>query len=48
MKALVIADQNPQINIVETVKNEQIDIIITLGDLERSDILQLAENSRYP
>lgn len=48
MKALVIADRNPQINIVETVKNEQIDIIITLGDLERSDILQLAEIADIP
>lgn len=48
MKALVIADRNPQINIIETVKSEQIDIIITLGDLERSDILQLAEIADIP
>lgn len=48
MKALVIADRNPQINIAETVKNKRIQIIITLGDLERSDILQLAEISHIP
>lgn len=48
MKALVIADRNPQINIVQTVKEQQIDLIITLGDLERSDILQLAEITHIP
>ena len=48
MKALVIADRNPQINIAEIVTDQHIEIIITLGDLERSDILQLAEIRHIP
>jgi len=48
MKALVIADRNPHIDIVDTVTRENIDIIITLGDLERSDIMQLAALPHMP
>jgi len=43
MKILAIADRNPGINISDTVKNESIDLIVTLGDLERHDLLGLLE-----
>lgn len=41
MKAIVIADRNPHINIPEIVEQNQIDLVITLGDLTREDILSL-------
>ena len=33
MKVLVIADADPGIDVVKTIKDEKIDIVITLGDL---------------
>lgn len=48
MKILAIADRAPQIDIRETVDREKIDLIMTLGDLERSDILQLADIHDVP
>lgn len=48
MKALVIADRRPDIDIVATVANEHIDLIITLGDLTREDILSLASITHIP
>ncbi len=48
MKALVIADRDPHINISEAVRNNVIDIIITLGDLTREDILGLEQISSIP
>lgn len=48
MKALVIADHNPQINIPDIVKNEGIQLVITLGDLEREDILGLETINHIP
>lgn len=39
MKALVIADRSPQINIAEVARTEQVELIITLGDLVREDLL---------
>lgn len=41
MNILVIADRRPRIDIIETVKENNIELIITLGDLTREDILQL-------
>ena len=41
MKALVIADRNPTINLIETVKNENINLLISLGDFAREELLQL-------
>ena len=41
MKALVIADRNPDINFAEVIQQNGIDIVITLGDLERHDLLGL-------
>ena len=43
MKALVIADRNPHINIAEVVNREAADLVITLGDLTREDILGLEQ-----
>ena len=48
MKALVIADRRPEIDIAATVVNEHIDLIITLGDLTREDILPLAGITDVP
>lgn len=39
MITLVIADRNPQINIAEVASQENVDLVITLGDLVREDLL---------
>lgn len=44
----MIADRRPSINIIETVQKESIDLIITLGDLTREDILALANITNIP
>lgn len=41
MKILVIADRNPKIDVIETVKSANINLIVTLGDLTSADIYQL-------
>lgn len=41
MKILAIADKQPEIDITATVASENIELIITLGDLTREDILPL-------
>ena len=38
IRALAIADTDPQINIPKTVKKEKIDLVITLGDLTIWDL----------
>jgi len=48
MKALVIADRNPGIDIQQTVISENIDIVLTLGDLERHDLLPLIGVTNIP
>lgn len=48
MKALVIADHRPAIDIVETILANQIDLVITLGDLTREDILGLEHITHIP
>ncbi len=48
MKALVIADKRPKIDIAEMVASSNIDLVITLGDLTREDILGLAQVSNIP
>ncbi len=48
MKALVIADRNPGIDIASTIKTNNIELIITLGDLTREDLLPLAEINHIP
>jgi len=48
MKLLAIADRNPNIDIIKTVQEQSIDMIVTLGDLERHDLLQLAQITHIP
>ena len=48
MKVLVIADRRPRINIAGVVQKEGIELIITLGDLSRADILELKDIQDVP
>jgi Icc-related predicted phosphoesterase len=48
MNILAIADRRPKINIVDTVRDNNIELIITLGDLTREDILQLEQITTIP
>ncbi|MFZ1483767.1 MAG: metallophosphoesterase [Candidatus Saccharimonadales bacterium] len=48
MKALVIADRRPDIDIGATIAAENIELVITLGDLTREDILALADIQHIP
>jgi Icc-related predicted phosphoesterase len=48
MKILAIADRNPGIDIAQTVADEHIDLIVTLGDLERHDLLGLLQAPTTP
>jgi Icc-related predicted phosphoesterase len=48
MKILVIADRNPHIAIEEVVAQESVELVITLGDLTREDILGLERVTHIP
>jgi uncharacterized protein len=48
MKTLVIADRNPHIDIPAIVAQENIELVITLGDLTREDILGLEHVTHIP
>lgn len=48
MNTLVIADKRPKIDIVETVRTNNVQLIITLGDLTREDILPLGQITDIP
>ena len=48
MKTLVIADRRPDIDIASTISAENIELVITLGDLTREDILALAAIKHIP
>lgn len=48
MKALVIADRGPDINYRQVIDENNIDIVVTLGDLERADLLGLAAIKDIP
>lgn len=48
MKALVLADRPPHINIREIIQREQVELIITLGDLEQSDLVELEYVTNIP
>lgn len=48
MKLLAIADRNPGIDIAQVVATEGVDLIVTLGDLERHDLLGLLEVTTIP
>jgi len=43
MNILAIADRQPKINILDVVRDNNIDLIVTLGDLMREDILPLEQ-----
>jgi Icc-related predicted phosphoesterase len=48
MKVLAISDKNPLIDIKSVVNQEGIELIITLGDLIREDLLPLASIKDIP
>ena len=48
MKTLVISDRAPNIDIIQTTNNENIELIITLGDLTREEILPLEHIKHIP
>ncbi len=48
MKALVLADKTPGIDYVETVRKEHIEIIVTLGDFMREQLLGLEKITDIP
>lgn len=48
MKILAIADHQPKIDLVEAVRAHQIDLVVTLGDLTREDILALERITDVP
>ncbi|MCA9323531.1 metallophosphoesterase family protein [Candidatus Saccharibacteria bacterium] len=48
MNVLAIADRRPKIDIKEVVQNNGIELIITLGDLTREDLLQLEQITTIP
>lgn len=48
MNILAIADRNPNINILDVILENRIDLVITLGDLTREDILQLELVTNIP
>jgi Icc-related predicted phosphoesterase len=48
MNVLVVADRRPDINIIEFVEPNNIELIITLGDLVREELLPLKDIARTP
>lgn len=48
MKALIIADRGPQTKIKDILAENPVDIIITLGDLDKAEIQELAEITHIP
>jgi Icc-related predicted phosphoesterase len=48
MKALIIADRQPKVDLIKTVQDVGIELVITLGDLTREDILPLERITTIP
>lgn len=48
MQILAIADRRPRVNILDTVRENNVELIVTLGDLVREDILQLQAIADIP
>lgn len=48
MKALVIADKRPDVDILQMLASQPVDIIITLGNLTMADIYSLAHVTHLP
>ncbi len=45
MRCLVLADVNPKIDLAEKAESEHVDLIISLGDFERSMLLSLQKTN---
>lgn len=48
MNVLAIADRRPKIDIRDVVRQNNVELIITLGDLTREDLLQLEQITTIP
>jgi uncharacterized protein len=48
MKILAIADRGPQHSILETIQENKIDMVVTLGDLEFSELTELSSITKIP
>lgn len=48
MKALIIADRGPQKKIKDILSEQPVDLIITLGDLDKAEIQELADIKNIP
>ena len=48
MNVLAIADRSPKINILDELSKNHIELVITLGDLTREDILLLEQVTNIP
>ncbi len=48
LNILAIADRKPEVSPLEVLKHTQIDLIVTLGDLEHSDIRDLEQITDIP
>lgn len=48
MNILAIADRRPKIDILDVVRQNNIELIVTLGDLTREDLLQLEQITTIP
>ena len=48
MKALVIADRRPATRITRILQQQPVELIITLGDLTRDDLLPLEHITDIP
>ena len=48
MKTLILADRRPQIDIRQTIIDENIELVISLGDFAREDLLPLADITHIP
>lgn len=48
MNILAIADRRPKIDIQDVVRQNNVELIVTLGDLTREDLLQLEQITTIP
>ena len=48
MKTLVLADRRPKIDLVQTIYDENIELVISLGDFAREDLLPLEQIKHIP
>jgi Icc-related predicted phosphoesterase len=48
MKVLAIADKNPHINLPAVINENGVELVITLGDLVREDLLPLQQVTNLP